>query len=75
MLVVDDSAGQRRILVETLAEWGVEAEAVGGADAALAALHGADAGGDPSCVLLDAGLSGEGRRRRRRPPGRPCCRC
>ncbi len=61
VLVVDDSAGQRRILAETLAEWGVEAEAVGGADAALAALHGADAGGDPfRAVLLDAGLPGKG---------------
>ena len=63
------------ILAETLAEWGAEAEAVGGADAALAALHGADAGGDPfRAVLLDAGLPGKGASPPA-PAGRPCCRC
>ena len=58
-LVVDDNASQRRVLAETLADWGAEVEAVGGVDAALAALHRADRRGEPfRAILLDAGLPG-----------------
>jgi two-component system sensor histidine kinase/response regulator len=55
VLVVDDNATNRRILVEMLGRWGLRPTDVNGAAAALAALERAHAAGDPfPLVILDA---------------------
>jgi two-component system, sensor histidine kinase and response regulator len=55
VLVVDDNATNRLILSEMLAGWQMHAIAVDGADAALAEMHRARAGGSPYwLVLVDA---------------------
>ena len=62
ILIVDDSASQRRILAEMLVDGGADAETAASAEAALAALRRADAGGVPfRAVLLDAGMAGASR--------------
>ena len=54
VLVVDDNATNRRILEETLRGWRLRSMAVAGGAAALDALQGAAAAGDPfRLVLLD----------------------
>jgi PAS domain S-box-containing protein len=55
VLIVDDNATNRRILVETLRNWRMQPVAVDGGRAALDALHAAAARGEPfPLVLLDA---------------------
>jgi signal transduction histidine kinase/DNA-binding response OmpR family regulator len=55
VLVVDDNATNRRILEETLANWGLNPTVVDGGLAALAALERAHQAGQPfSLALLDA---------------------
>jgi len=55
VLVVDDNATNRRILVETLTAWGMKPAAADGGAAALAALRAAAAAGAPyALILLDA---------------------
>jgi signal transduction histidine kinase/DNA-binding response OmpR family regulator/HAMP domain-containing protein len=57
VLVVDDNAAQRRILVNLLAQWGMQPVAVGGRQEALAALQQAQNTGHPfALVLLDASM-------------------
>jgi PAS domain S-box-containing protein len=54
VLVVDDNATNRRILEEVLTQWRMRPTVVGGAAAALGALHAAAAAGEPfPLVLLD----------------------
>src|SRR5206468_769679 len=56
-LVVDDNETNRRILHETLAQWGMHPEVADGAAAALATLDRAGAG-PFTFVLLDAHMPG-----------------
>ena len=57
VLVVDDHAGSRRVLLQELRWWGVLADEAGDAEEALAALREAAAAGRPfECVLLDVSL-------------------
>jgi signal transduction histidine kinase/CheY-like chemotaxis protein/HPt (histidine-containing phosphotransfer) domain-containing protein len=59
VLVVDDNATNRRILVEMLRNWGMKPTAVGSGDAALELLRQAKDAGDPlPLVLLDAHMPG-----------------
>jgi signal transduction histidine kinase/DNA-binding response OmpR family regulator/HPt (histidine-containing phosphotransfer) domain-containing protein len=59
VLVVDDNDTNRRILVEMLGAWRMEATAVSGGPAALDALVGAAAAGRPfQLMLLDAMMPG-----------------
>ena len=54
VLIVDDHEMNRRILIEELAGWGIQAEAVTCAEDALARLHKAQADGKPyQMALLD----------------------
>jgi signal transduction histidine kinase/CheY-like chemotaxis protein/HPt (histidine-containing phosphotransfer) domain-containing protein/putative methionine-R-sulfoxide reductase with GAF domain len=58
-LVVDDHAINRRIVLDMLTRWGLEATAVGGADAALGAIQHARAAGRPfALVLTDSEMPG-----------------
>jgi PAS domain S-box-containing protein len=58
-LVVDDNDTNRRILVDTLENWGLRATAADGADAALARLTAAQELGTPfRVVLLDGRMPG-----------------
>jgi PAS domain S-box-containing protein len=55
VLIVDDNATNRRILLEMLANWGMKAAAVDSGRAALAELHRAVENGEPfSLALVDA---------------------
>ncbi len=57
VLVVDDNAINRRILVEHLTRWGARPAAVDGGPAALAAMTAAEADGKPfALVLLDMNM-------------------
>jgi PAS domain S-box-containing protein len=57
VLVVDDSATNRRILQETLRNWRMKPMAVGGGREALSALNAAKDSGDPfPLLILDAGM-------------------
>jgi CheY-like chemotaxis protein len=57
VLVVDDNATNRRILVETLSKWGMLPEAATGAGEALDLLAAAHASGKPfSIILTDANM-------------------
>ncbi len=57
VLVVDDHAGSRRVLLQELRWWGVLADEAGGAEEAQASLRAAAAAGRPfECVLLDVSL-------------------
>ena len=59
VLIVDDNATNRRILVEILANWHLRPTAVEGGEAALAApARGSHAAGRCSLVLLDAMMPG-----------------
>ncbi len=59
VLVVDDNATNRRILVETLAQWEMQPIAVDSGEAALRILEEANADGDPfALVILDAQMPG-----------------
>ncbi|GAA0967815.1 Signal transduction histidine-protein kinase BarA [Nocardioides aquaticus] len=59
VLVVDDTPRNRMILVEQLGWWGVVATEAAGAVAAMAALEGARAAGEPyDVVLLDLNMPG-----------------
>jgi signal transduction histidine kinase/ligand-binding sensor domain-containing protein/CheY-like chemotaxis protein len=54
VLIVDDNATCRRILIEQVASWGMISNAVEGGDEALEALHTAHQRGEPfQVVLLD----------------------
>ncbi|HXG12618.1 MAG TPA: response regulator [Gemmataceae bacterium] len=60
VLVVDDNAASRDVLVELLRGWGMRPAAADGGEAALTALREAARQGEPfALVLLDAYLSGE----------------
>src|SRR5262249_7955087 len=52
MLVVDDSATNRKILHYQLTNWGIDHHAVSSGQAALAALRGAAASGKPFDLLI-----------------------
>ena len=52
VLVVDDNETNRRILEETLGQWGLEAQSAPGAQRALTVLRSAAAGGQPFHVAL-----------------------
>ncbi|MCO6457637.1 MAG: response regulator [Pirellulaceae bacterium] len=52
VLVVDDNATNRRILVDMLSNWGMQPVAVAGASEALAALRDAVTAGNPFRLLL-----------------------
>ena len=52
VLVVDDNATNRRILVDMLTNWGMRPQAVDGAQAALQELRAASAGDQPFQMLL-----------------------
>jgi PAS domain S-box-containing protein len=59
VLVVDDNATNRRILVETLAHWEMQPLAVDSGEAALRLLEQAHAEGEPvALVILDAQMPG-----------------
>jgi two-component system, sensor histidine kinase and response regulator len=59
VLVVDDSATNRRILQETLRNWRMKPTSVGGGQEALSALNAAKDSGDPfPLLILDAGMPG-----------------
>lgn len=59
VLVVDDNASSRGILVEYLQMWGLQAVSVADGPAALAALTATAAAGEPmALVLADAGMPG-----------------
>lgn len=58
VLVVDDHAGARRVLLQELRWWGVLADEAADAAGALATLHEAAVAGRPfDCVLLDMSLN------------------
>jgi signal transduction histidine kinase/DNA-binding response OmpR family regulator len=60
VLVVDDNATSRQILVEMLQSWDMRTDAVDGAAAGLAALEQARARGTPySVVLVDSSMPGQ----------------
>jgi len=60
VLIVDDNAVNRRILLEQVARWGMIPTAVGSGAAALEALARATGGGRPfQLVLLDANMPGQ----------------
>jgi signal transduction histidine kinase/CheY-like chemotaxis protein/HPt (histidine-containing phosphotransfer) domain-containing protein/putative methionine-R-sulfoxide reductase with GAF domain len=52
VLVVDDHPTNRRIVIDTLVQWGLVPTAVDGGNAALAALAGASAAGAPFALVL-----------------------
>jgi PAS domain S-box-containing protein len=57
VLVVDDSATNRRIMLEMLEQWGMKPAAAVGVTEALSALHGARHAGAPfALVLTDANM-------------------
>jgi signal transduction histidine kinase/DNA-binding response OmpR family regulator/HPt (histidine-containing phosphotransfer) domain-containing protein/HAMP domain-containing protein len=58
VLVIDDSADARQILIEQLMALGLRAEAMGGAEAGLAALKGADRDDPFDVVLMDWRMPG-----------------
>jgi PAS domain S-box-containing protein len=59
VLVVDDSAGERAIMAEILAEWGAAADAAASGAAAAEALEAASAEGSPyELLLIDALMPG-----------------